>query len=340
MAQPDARSSKASDSDPRAWLEERVHAFRDMSVLVAAFDLGLADCLSPSRSAEELAIALQIPESRRLEPLLDSLCWLGILAESEGSYGLTELGGRILKGPERLAPELAAFRSTARPWLGLADALRSPGPRQADPWPTWGTPAESEPFADRTRASAQGVAAALEPHHSPAGLLVDVGCGSGAFARAFLERHPQLRALLLDRAPMVNSARSALVAEGLAQRVEAWAGDVADHPPGLGADLVLVSNVFHAYGPQPAERLVLDALALLRPGGTIAIRDLLIQRSGEGPRVGTDYALGMALFAPAGGVYPVSMVRRWLSSAGLSEVEELQVADDPACYLLVAKTTG
>jgi SAM-dependent methyltransferase len=336
MSEPGARPPLRDAQSPREWLSERLHAFRDLAVLGAAFDLGLGPMLAVPQALESLAQALDAGEPTRLEPLLDCLCREGLLVCEAGRFHLTPLGERVLVGPESLAPELAAFRSTAGTWLKLGAALKAAGPSLADPWPSWATPSQAEPFADRTRAAAEEVFAAIGGRAPEPSLLVDVGCGGGTFTRTFLERQPTSRAVLIDRGPIVAAAHAALVEAGFADRIEAWAGDVADHP-GLAADLVLVSNVCHAYRPEVAERLVCDAALLLRPGGTIAIRDLRVDRTGAGPRVGADYALGMALFASEGGIHPTPRVREWLEAANLGRIEELETRGDPGCYLIVAQ---
>src|SRR5207244_9235321 len=56
--------------------------------------------------------------------------------------------------------------------------------------------------------------------------LIDVGGGHGALISSILRANPGLRGILFDIPPVIEGARTRIAAAGLADRLEAVAGDV------------------------------------------------------------------------------------------------------------------
>jgi hypothetical protein len=73
-------------------------------------------------------------------------------------------------------------------------------------------------------------------------VLLDVGGGTGLYAIAYLQRHPQLRAVVWDRPAVLAVAGELAATHGVADRVHLQPGDMfRDAVP--QADVVLLSNV-------------------------------------------------------------------------------------------------
>jgi predicted O-methyltransferase YrrM len=146
--------------------------------------------------------------------------------------------------------------------------------------------------------------------------LLDVGGGTGIYAIAYLQMHPELRAIVWDRPQVLKVAAEMAQAYGVAERLECRAADMFVDSIPDGTDVVLLSNVLHDWdGPQCRELIGRLAAALPR-GGRILIHDVFLNDELDGP-------LPIALYSAAlfslteGRAYSAAEYRAWLSDAGL-----------------------
>ena len=113
---------------------------------------------------------------------------------------------------------------------------------------------------------------------SGAGLVADIGGGTGALLAAILRRHAGVRGLLFDQEAVVAGAVRTL--GDVAQRVQIQAGDFFQTVP-AGADIYTLSLILHDWDDQHA----LDLLRLLRAATLPGTRLLVIEKvldSGDG----------------------------------------------------------
>ncbi len=146
--------------------------------------------------------------------------------------------------------------------------------------------------------------------------LLDVGGGTGIYSIAWLQRHPDLRAIVWDRPEVLKVAREMADRHGVADRLECRPGDMfADPVPG-DCDAILLSNVLHDWDvPQCRALLRRLAEALCRPG-QILIHDVFLNDALDGPLPIALYSA--ALFAMTEGrAYSPAEYRRWLTEVGL-----------------------
>jgi hypothetical protein len=146
-------------------------------------------------------------------------------------------------------------------------------------------------------------------------MLLDVGGGSGLYSIAYLQRHPQLRAIIWDRPAVLRVAAELAAAHGVADRCQCLPGDMF-HDPVPKADVILLSNVLHDWDvPQCRELIRRSATALLK-GGPLLIHDVFLDDGLDGP-------LPIALYSAAlfclteGRAYSAAEYRSWLLEAGL-----------------------
>lgn len=108
---------------------------------------------------------------------------------------------------------------------------------------------------------------------SPALIVVDLGCGTGALAASYALAHPEARVIATDRsAAAAASARATMAANGVADRVTVMHDDAASELADASADLVLLNPPFHlgsSVHTGAATRLFEAAARILRPGGEL-----------------------------------------------------------------------
>jgi SAM-dependent methyltransferase len=233
---------------------------------------------------------------------------------------LLELGddGRF----EPASSGLAELAELLRPWASLQPALRGER-RPADAATIAGAqslyPGLVSQLGALFRPSAEHVAELLA---QPGLRVLDVGAGSAPWSLALAARDPSCTVTAVELQAVMRSTRNAVRRAGLEDRYQFVEGSAFDVDWGAPAsyDLALVANVCHPFAEEANLRLVGRVADALRPGGRVAIVDILPTERGDGPRPAVLYALGLVLRTSSGRIYPYSSFRRWLGEGGFEDV--------------------
>jgi ubiquinone/menaquinone biosynthesis C-methylase UbiE len=151
--------------------------------------------------------------------------------------------------------------------------------------------------------------------------LLDIGGGSGTYTIAFLKKNPDLRAVLFDLPAVIAMAEERISAEGLRDRVELAPGDFYEDELPKGCDLALLSAIIHQNSSQENIQLYRKILRALEPGGTILIRDHIMDESRTTPPAGAMFALNMLVNTPSGDTYTFREIKETLEEAGFRDVK-------------------
>ena len=177
--------------------------------------------------------------------------------------------------------------------------------------------------ARRLTLSLAGRAKNVAPHLAQqldlydAGFVLDVGGGTGIYSYALLRKHPELRAIVMDRPEVLKVAEECAAQWEVADRVEFLEGDMFETPFPPGLDVVLLSNILHDWDEPECERLVRKSADALKPGGRLVIHDVFLNDDLDGP-------LPIALYSASlfslteGRAYSAAEYRHWLEAAGLT----------------------
>jgi predicted O-methyltransferase YrrM len=145
--------------------------------------------------------------------------------------------------------------------------------------------------------------------------LVDVGGGSGIYAIACLQQFPRLKAIVWDRAEVLNVAAEFASSSGVSDRLTLLPGDMFTDPVPQ-ADAYLLSNILHDWDVPECQRLIARLAGAMRSGSQLLIHDVFLNDALDGPLPIALYSA--ALFAVTEGrAYSAAEYRAWLSAAGL-----------------------
>jgi predicted O-methyltransferase YrrM len=150
--------------------------------------------------------------------------------------------------------------------------------------------------------------------------ILDVGGGTGIYSIALLQRHPDLRAVVFDRAEVLKVAAEMARDYGVADRLELLPGDMFTDRLPDGCDLVLLSNVLHDWDVRECQILVDRCAAALPVGGRLVVHDVFLNDDLGGP-------LPIALYSASlfslteGRAYSAQDYRDMLTKAGLKPQE-------------------
>jgi predicted O-methyltransferase YrrM len=308
-------------------LLELCRSYQRSQPMLAAAEIGLFETLTESgKSASQLADALDT-DPRATELLLNALTALGVLDKRDDTFSIPEGLVPLLTGSEETAvlPMIRHHTTCAHRWDTLAEVVRTGRPvHDAAPAPRTETELRAFILAMHVvgRDVADEVVAAVRPDRFRR--VLDVGGASGTYTIALLRAVPEIRVTLFDLPDVVGMARERLRKSGLLDRVELTSGDFYIDPLPGGHDLVLLSAIIHQNSPAQNRALYEKCLDSLEPGGSVVIRDLLMDESHTEPPGGALFALNMLVATEGGGTYSYEEIRSDLESVGFVDVELIQ----------------
>jgi SAM-dependent methyltransferase len=317
-------------------------SYQSACVLAAAADLNLfSDLAGGPLTAPEIARSLST-DPRATAILLDALAALELLEKAGDRYSLPRDLVPLLARKES-GSVLAMARHQAnclRRWARLTQVVRTGTPPGREAGPD-GPKADTESFIgamhDVSAPVAREVIRALEPLAFRR--LLDVGGASGTWTAAFLAARPEATAVLFDLPEVIPLARSRLSNLLQGDRVRLVPGDYLRDPLPEGADLAWISAVIHQNSREQNRALYASVFRALVPGGSIALRDIVMEPRRTAPVAGALFAVNMLVSTERGGTYTLDEIRGDLEASGFSEVT-LARSDPGMNSLVVAKKTG
>ena len=195
-------------------------------------------------------------------------------------------------------------------WGSLAEVIRSDRPLPEDA-------ASLERFHAHLLEAGAAPARELWQVVRAHGPLLDLGGGTGAYTKAFLEAHPGAEAVLADKREVLRLAH---VPGSTLREVDLL------NISKTAARTVLLANVLHLLGPSQIERMLRAIHA-----ETLVVKDL---RSDTDE--GVLFALNMALFTGEGDVHPPETIIEILQAAGFREIRRHELKSSPNSLVLTA----
>lgn len=224
-----------------------------------------------------------------------------VVTDASGGNHLTPLGREYLvkESPWFLGPYYGPIHDT--PVVqGFLQVLRTGQPAS---WgaktkgPDWHEAMRDEEFARgftavmncRGLVLGQHLARALGSTLGQRRHVLDVGGGSGIYASTLIAAHSQLRATVLEQAPVDAIARQEIARQGFADRIQVVRGDMfnADWP---AADVHLFSNVLHDWDFPEVRTLLAKSARALPAGGLLVIHEAFLHDDKTGPLAVAEYS--------------------------------------------------
>jgi len=307
-------------------LMEAVRGYGQACLITAAADLDLFTALARRPApAGDLAAAIQA-DPRATEVLLDALAALELLVKRGDTYEVPpDVAGLLTEDtPTNILPAIRHHGNCLRRWAQLARVVQTGRPAPREP-SIRGQAGDCESFIGAMNNFTQRVVPQTLERLMPLRFqrLLDVGGASGTWTIAFLRAVPEATAVLFDLPEVVPLARDRLTRAGLADRVTLVAGDYnTDLMPG-GADFAWLSAIVHQNSRVQNRSLYARTCSALVPGGTLAIRDIVMEPSRTQPPLGALFAVNMLVGTESGGTFTFDEYCEDLTAAGFAEIEWL-----------------
>ena len=298
-------------------------------VLGAAAELDVFTALAQEAlSADEVSDRL-VCDRRATTILLDAVAALRCLDKQADKYTVpAELIPLLSEtSPENILPMLRHRMNMLRGWSQLAWVTKAgiPGPRAAS---IRGPAADRAAFVAAMHTYSGPVADDLVARLGPPRFerLLDVGGASGTWTLAFLRAVPGATATIFDLPDAIQQARERIGGKEFADRIAFVPGDFyKDDLPG-GFDFVWVSAIVHQHSREHNRVLFAKVYAALKPGGRIAVRDVVMEPSRTEPLDGAMFAVNMLVHTDTGNTFTFDELAEDLRAAGFIEAE-LRIKD-------------
>ena len=274
--------------------------------------------------------------ARPADAMITLFAAMDLVVRDGGTIRLTALGREhfVADSPYSLRAYYASFRE--RPVCrDLLEVLRTGKPAGwASTKPNdWLTAMRDPAFAAGFTAAMDsrglylGPAAARAVDMAGRRALLDIAGGSGIYACAFADQHPQLAATVFERPPVDAVAARAIEARGFTDRVRVQGGDMLRDPLPGGHDVHLISNVLHDWDLPAVDRILAASAAALAPGGLLVIHDAHLNAQKTGPLPVAAYSV-MLMHGTEGRCYSVAEMFDRTAAAGFRDQAFVETAGD------------
>lgn len=313
-------------------------------IVQAAVELEIFETIGGhALEAASVANSLDL-EPRATELMLNALAALGLLRKREDQFSLTDVSARYLQrsAPGYLGGMIRFEASLWHCWTSLTEAIRNGRPvRPTDMYQD--NPKETTIFIDamdslvKARGDAEIMAEAFDWDNAHE--LLDVGSGPAAYPIALCRRFSNLRATIFDLPATIALTEGYVREAGLSGRIRLISGDYrVDEVPG-SYDVVFLSNIIHSESFEVNQRLMVKLSSVVEPGGSVIVKDHILDRTRINPPVGALFSLLMLLTTEAGRCYAFDEVEAWMLSAGLTHIRQIDLPA-PLNSSLIMATKG
>jgi hypothetical protein len=134
----------------------------------------------------------------------------------------------------------------------------------------------------------------------------------------------------------LSLSREIVRAHGLDRQVSLQAGDFLADDIGSGYDLVLVSQILHAYDEDRNRLLLRKVAGALVPGGTVVVQEFFLNESRAAPAPSAVFAINMLVNTEKGRTYTWDEVETWLAEAGFVRIRRMLLSG-PAGVLVAVR---
>ena len=282
-------------------------------------------------SGQEIAQKLD-GDPRGVIMLLNALAAMNLLIKKEGVYSNTPAAYSFLaqESPQYIGHIIKHHHHLMESWVQLAKGVKTGKPVRTR------TAFSNEEWRESFLMGMFNMAMLVGPRIAEAidlgqrRHLLDLGGGPGTYAIHFCLKNPNLKATVYDLATTRPFAEKTITRFGLSERIDFQAGDYDEEEIRGSFDVVWLSQILHAEGPETAQKIIQKAVSVLEPGGLILIHEFLLNREMDGPLFPALFSLNMLLGTDHGQSYSEPQIIEMLARAGAREIRRrpLQTPND------------
>ena len=308
---------------------QTINSYQRTEALKAAIELAVFTAIGEGNSAvSEIAKRCQTSE-RGMRILCDYLCIIGFLAKDGGRYSLTQDSAMFLdkRSPAYLGGAIEFLLSPILTdgFKNLAAAVRKGGTViseegvVAPEHPIWVKFARA--MAPMMAMPSQAMATLVDEKADRNLKILDIAAGHGLFGIAFAKNNPRAEIVALDWAPVLEVAKENARNAGVSERYRTIEGSAFDVEFGSGYDLVLLTNILHAFDTATCETLLRKVHMALVDDGRAVTLEFVPNEDRISPPEAAEFSMMMLGGTPSGDAYTFSELERMFINAGFARSE-------------------
>jgi predicted metal-binding protein/ubiquinone/menaquinone biosynthesis C-methylase UbiE len=271
------------------YLENLATGYWFSEVLFTAVEMDLFSLVgTEGATLDELSRALDA-NSNGLKRFLHALEKMGLLTSDGPRYFNTKLSDNYLVcGKDLYQGDSILWRKDQHAgWQGMKDCLKVGG--RVD-YSSQDNPSSRNRRIHKYIRAMDGIAktkaqelVSFFADRQVTGDILDVGAGSGAISAAFLERFPKVNAVFLDLPDVLECARVFVAYRGFDKRTRYCPANILApwQVSKQSFDLVILSNILHAYSEKELPHILQSAAACLTERGILLIHDFFLEHCPE-----------------------------------------------------------
>lgn len=282
-------------------------------VILTANNLRIFDDLKKPALASEISRKLKT-DLRATEILLDALAGIGLLSKNTaGKYRNTPVSNNYLvKGPRLYQGDIIKHASIMwQNFSALDEVLMTGRPARR------GFDHESFIMGMHNLTLLRTESLIKAVGLKGVKTMLDVGGGPGTNAIAFAKKG--VKSTIFDLPETINIAKKVARREGV-KGIGFVAGDFHVDDLGTGYDLILVSQIVHAFSADENVALFKKCKAALNPGGRVAVQEFPINDAKTAPPHSALFSVNMLVGTEKGRCYSPKEIKHWLTKTGFWRV--------------------
>lgn len=314
-------------SDDLAGLRKIYLGFMPSRVILTANSLGVFDNLKKASSVLEIAKKLRT-DLRATGILLDALAGIGLVIKSrDGRYRNAPVSNRYLvKGLRNYQGDI--IRHATNMWQNfsvLDEVFRTGRPARLG--------FDHESFIlgmhNLTVLRTDSLIKALGLKGVKT--MLDLGGGPGTNAIAVAKKG--VKACIFDLPETIKIAKKVARREGM-KDISFISGDFHVDSIGSGYDLILVSQILHAFSEEENMALLRKCMAAVNPGGRVVVQEFPINDALTAPPHSTLFSVNMLVGTEKGRCYSQREIKRWFAEA---DYRNIVIKNLPETVLIIGK---
>jgi ubiquinone/menaquinone biosynthesis C-methylase UbiE len=147
--------------------------------------------------------------------------------------------------------------------------------------------------------------------------MLDLGGGPGTNAIAFSKQG--VKANIFDLPETIAIAKKVARREGI-KDLGFIAGDFHTDSIGRGYDLILLSQIFHAFSAEENIALLDKCRNALNPGGKVVVQEFPINDALTTPPQSALFSVNMLVATPSGRCYSPREMKKWMKETGYKDI--------------------
>ncbi|MEP6851038.1 MAG: class I SAM-dependent methyltransferase [Acidobacteriota bacterium] len=274
--------------------------------------------------------------------LLNALTGLQFLTKQDEKYALAPDAAEFLvsKKPAYLGGFVRHLvRNTLPIWMNLPEVVRTSEPIRTVSEEEDGSKYFEAFVADlfpvnyiTARALAEHLK--LSESKEPVSVL-DLAAGSGVWGIALAQSSPKVNVTAVDWEGVIPVTKKSAEKFHLTDRFTFVPDSLENADLGDGHSIATLGHILHSEGEFRSRDLLKRIFGALKPGGTIAIAEWLVNEDRTAPLPPLLFALTMLLMTKDGDTFSFEEIRSWLEEIGF---ENVRLVDVPSISPLVLAT--